>query len=570
MNDAKRPARTLFLAVLFSLGLVGCKVDKGDGVLLHELSDVEGLNPWVTNDASGADIQWMVFESLTMQDFATSEFIPLLADSLPTVSEDHLTYTYHLRDGIRFSDGSPLTSADVLFAFKTIKNPLIIDAAALRNYYDDIKDVVTPDARTVVVTMSKPYFMAEMFIGSLKILSKARLDPKNLTDRYTFAETNDPDLAAKNPALKEFAAWMNTPEVKRDPSLNIGSGPYVYAEWRTQELLRLRKSTSYWGSAVNEWMRATPEELLYRTIPDRSSAVTALKNDELDFMSFVPATMYDEEVDTTRMTHLAKRTYVMPTYMYIGWNTRRAVLADKRVRRAFSHLVDRDQLLQQITRGYASPTNSPVYPMRPEYDSTIPAIDYDPAKAAALLAEAGWVDSDGNGVRDKIVDGVRTELAFTFLLNAGNESRERIALFLVDEFKKVGVTVKVQKLEWSVFLENLRSHKFDCYIGAWVNDDVPSDPYQIWHSSQSKEKGSNYVGFVNARADELIEQNRVEFDPERRKELMRAFQRIVVDEQPYTFLWLQHYPSIYNKRLGNMRFFTVRPGYHPPSWTVAP
>jgi peptide/nickel transport system substrate-binding protein len=103
-----------------------------------------------------------------------------------------------------------------------------------------------------------------------------------------------------------------------------------------------------------------------------------------------------------------------------------------------------------------------------------------------------------------------------------------------------------------------------------VNDDIPSDPYQLWHSSQSREKGSNYVGFVNQRADEIMELNRVEFDPARREALMHEFQRIVVDEQPYTFLWLMHYPSVYNKRLGNLRFFTIRPGYHPPSWNIAP
>lgn len=558
------------LTLIITTIITACTVDKGDGVLLHELSDIEGLNPWITNDAAGADIQWLVFESLTMQDFETSALIPLLADSLPRISDDHLTYEYRLREGIRFSDGTPLTSADIVFAFKTIKNPLIIDAAALRNYYDDIKDVEALDERRVRITMAKPYFLAEFFLGSLKILSKRKLDPKGLTDAYTFAETNDAELAGKSKGMKAFADHMNTPEAKRDPALNVGSGPYVYDEWRTQELLRLRKSRRYWGATTNAWMKATPEELLYRTIPDRSSAVTALKNNELDFMSFVPATMYDEEVDTSRMKHLAKQTYVMPSYMYIGWNTRRTVLSDKRVRRAFSHLVDRDQLMKQIARGYASPTNSPVYPMRPEYDTTIPAIAYDPSKAAALLTEAGWIDTDGDGIRDKTINGQKTDLRFSFLLNAGNESRERIALFLVDEFKRVGIDVKVQKLEWSVFLENLRTHKFDCYIGAWVNDDIPSDPYQLWHSSQSKEKGSNYVGFVNQRADEIMERNRVEFDPARREALMHEFQRIVVDEQPYTFLWLMHYPSVYNKRLGNLRFFTIRPGYHPPSWNVTP
>ncbi|MFM8178918.1 MAG: peptide-binding protein, partial [Candidatus Kapaibacterium sp.] len=117
-------------------------------------------------------------------------------------------------------------------------------------------------------------------------------------------------------------------------------------------------------------------------------------------------------------------------------------------------------------------------------------------------------------------------------VNAGNETRENIAILFSNEAKRVGITCHVARIEWSVFLKQNATHAFDAYIGSWVNDNIPSDPLQLWHSSQAENEGSNYVGFRNRRADELMEQNRVEFDVARRTQLMREFQRIVHDDAP--------------------------------------
>ena len=209
-----------------------------------------------------------------------------------------------------------------------------------------------------------------------------------------------------------------------------------------------------------------------------------------------------------------------------------------------------------------------MYPGLKEYDESIPTIPYDPERARQLLAEAGWKDTDADGVLDKVVDGRKVDFRFKFLLNSGNEQREQIMLILDDEFKKVGIDAEIQKLEWSVFLENLRTRDFDAYVGAWVNDPIPTDPYQLWHSSQADNNGSNYTSFKNARADKLIEMNRLEFDENKRIALMKEFQQIVVDEQPYTFLWMPLWPSVYNKRLQNVNYSLARPGYNPSQWWV--
>ena len=540
----------------------------GDWIVVHELSDPEGLNPLVTNDAASSAIFNHVYEKLLDQDFATTELIPRIAESRPTVSEDHLTYTFKLRAGVTFSDGKPLTSKDVVFTFKATKNPLITDGAALRNYYESVADVVATDDQTVVITMSKPYFLAEYFLGGLWILPKHVLDPKSLTDAYTIAETNDMDKAQANNALKQFAAWYNTPDVKRSTTLNIGSGPYAYEDWKTGESVSIVRNKKWWNAGKDKWNPAYADKVLFKVVNDRSAAVVGVKNGEIDFMEAVPAAKFVEEIDTVATPFIAKATYGMQVYSYIGMNAQNPILQDKAIRKALAHCIDRDALIKQVVRGLASPVNSPIYSDRKEYDKSITGIPYDPAKAKAMLAQAGWSDVNGDGVLDKSINGKMTPCVLSILVNAGNEAREAIAVAFSDELRKVGVKLDVRKLEWSVFLENLRTRKFDLSIGAWVNDPLPSDPYQIWHSSQIGNKGSNYVGFSSARADQLLEMNRTEFDEAKRIAYMQEFQRIVADEQPYIFLWSPKYPAIYNKRLHGVSFSLVRPGYNPAQWWV--
>lgn len=541
---------------------------KGDWIVVHELSDPEGLNPLITNDAASSAIFNRVFEKLLEQDFETTDLYPVIAESRPTVSDDHLTYTFKIRKGVTFSDGKPLTAKDVVFTFKAVKNPLITDAAALRNYYESLADISAPDDYTVVITMSKPYFLAEYFLGGIWILPKHRFDPQSLTDSYTIAETNDMDKALANASMKKFATWYNTPEVKRDPALNIGTGPYKYDEWKTGESVSIARNERWWNAGKDKWNSAYADKIIYKVVNDRSAAVVGVKNGEIDFMEAVPAAKYVEEIDTVATPFIAKATITMQVYSYVGLNCQNPILQDKVVRKALAHCLDRDALIKQVVRGLATPVNSPIYNDRKEYDKNITGVGYDPAKAKALLAQAGWSDVNGDGVLDKMINGRMTPFVVSILVNAGNEAREAIAVAFSDELRKVGVKLDVRKLEWSVFLENLRTRKFDLSIGAWVNDPIPSDPYQIWHSSQIGNKGSNYAGFSSPRADQLLEMNRVEFDESKRIAYMQEFQRIVADAQPYIFLWSPQHPAIYNKRLHGVRFSLVRPGYNPTQWWV--
>jgi len=542
---------------------------EGDVIFVHLLSDPQGLNPYTSNDNTASMLNRLIFDALLEQHPETLQLEPSIARTLPEVSPDHLRYTFHLRTTASFSDGVRLTANDVVFSFKAVKNPFILEASALRNYYDDIRDIEAPDDSTVIITMRKPYFLALYFLGDLRILPKHILDPDGITDHYSIADVNDPDRAKRNPAVKKFAEWFSRAELRREPRFLIGSGPYVFKQWETGKRVVLIRNKRAWPTPL-WWRTAYPDAIVGVVINDRAAALSALKTEEVDFIDAIPPALYDEQLDTGRLIYLRKGTYEQSVYTYIGWNTRHPTFRDRRVRQALSHLAHRNAWIQTIIRGYAVPIDGPIYRNRPEYDSTMPAYDYNPQRAMTLLAEAGWRDRNGDGILDNVIDGTLVNFEFSLSFNAGNETRENIAILYAAELRKYGIVCHVQKLEWSVFLRQLSTHQFDAYIGAWVNDNIPSDPYQLWHSSQADNRGSNYVGFRNRRADELIERNRVEFDEAKRRELMREFQRIVHEEAPYTFLWTPQILTAFNRRIANVHFYSVRPPYLLQQWFIPP
>lgn len=542
---------------------------EGDVIFVHLLSDPQGLNPYTSNDNTASMLNRLIFDALLEQHPETLQLEPSIARTLPEVSPDHLRYTFHLRTTASFSDGVRLTAHDVVFSFKAVKNPFILEASALRNYYDDISDIEAPDDSTVIITMRKPYFLALYFLGDLRILPKHILDPDGITDHYSIADVNDPDRAKRNPEVKKFAEWFSRAELRREPRFLIGSGPYVFKQWETGKRVVLIRNKRAWPTPL-WWRTAYPDAIVGVVINDRAAALSALKTEEVDFIDAIPPALYDEQLDTGRLIYLRKGTYEQSVYTYIGWNMRHPTFRDRRVRQALSHLADRNAWIQTIIRGYAVPIDGPIYLNRPEYDSTMPAYDYNPQRAMTLLAEAGWRDRNGDGILDNVIDGALVNFEFSLSFNAGNETRENIAILYAAELRKYGIVCHVQKLEWSVFLRQLSTHQFDAYIGAWVNDNIPSDPYQLWHSSQADNRGSNYVGFRNRGADELIERNRVEFDEAKRRELMREFQRIVHEEAPYTFLWTPQILTAFNRRIANVHFYPVRPPYLLQQWFIPP
>lgn len=481
----------------------------GDWLVEQLVAEPSTLNPITSTDAYSSAINNFIYESLLKRDEESMEHVPVLSERWE-VAEDHLTYTFYLKKNVSWEDGHPFTSRDIIFSFDRIRDPKV-DSAHLRNYYQDISGVEAVDDYTVRFHYRIPYFRALEFCGRMPIV------PAHL-----FQEGEN----------------FNQHPIGRKP---MGTGPYKLQNWETGKEIVLVRNESYWGQ------KPALDKVVFKIITSPTVALQVLKQGGLDQMGLRPI-QWERQTQSKRFEeNFQKLSYYLPSYSYIGWNSRRPFFSDKRVRQAMSMLVDRELILKKILFGLGTMISGPFYINSPEYDKTLKVYPYDPPAALALLKSAGWEFKKGQNVLQK--DGQPFE--FEFLIAAGSKFAEQLATIMQENLKDVGIRMSIRKLEWAVFIQKIEEHNFDACTLSWAMG-WESDPYQIWHSSQAAAKGSNFVGFKNEEADRLIEEARKEFDPVKRRIMYRRFQQIVNEEQPYTFLFTNKALVAVSRRFQNV------------------
>ena len=247
--------------------------------------------------------------------------------------------------------------------------------------------------------------------------------------------------------------------------------------------------------------------------------------------------------------------YMSPTagYSYIAWNQLRGgkatLFADARVRLAMSHLTDVARLIDEVFLGYAEAAVSPFSDRSPQHDPALQPIRFDLERARSLLAEAGFSDRDGDGVLEG-PDGQRFEFELTFFQD--NEDTRRMVLFLRDLYARAGIVMQPRPTEWSVMIDNLRNKDFDAITLAWTSG-IEVDIFQMFHSSQTVDGGDNFINHRNPELDRLIEAARAEVDETRRMQWWREAERVMVADQPYTFLLRRNTLAFIDKRIANLQ-----------------
>ena len=533
----------------------------GDWVVVGLPAEPEGLNPITVTTAYANEVLYgaggtsLVFETLLRND--TKDWTltkPLLAEATPEISPDHLSYTFTIRDGARWHDGQPFTLEDVLFSSKVMMYSRV-DSASLRSNFGELADVQILDARKIRFTFTTPNFMNAVNLGSsLSIVARHLFDPKGVLDKFTYKDMLGPK-GQSDPAVKAFADSFNKNAQNRTP---VGTGPYKFERWDTGKEIVLVRNDQYWGT------KAYLEKLVFRFIQDSTARLTALKSGELDFDTRLEPIQYAQQASGEQFEkQFSKAPISTPLYRYIGWNMDRPYFKDKRVRQALTMLIDRQQIIDTLWFGLASSLESPVYPSSPLFNPNLKPFLYNPKRALELLDEAGWKDTNGDGIRDK--DGV--PFRFEIQGPTGNDFIEHLMPILKESFRKAGIDMQERRLEFTVLIQNLKGRKFDACTLAWSMP-LESDQVQLWHSSSIANGGSNAVGYRNAEADKLLEAGRQEFDAEKRKQIYWKWQEIVHDEQPYTFLLIPKEPVAYQKRFQNVTWLPVTPGYDLTQWFV--
>lgn len=465
------------------------------------------------------------------RDHPTYHYIPELATSWE-VSEDQRTLTFQLRRGVQWHDGKPFTSKDVKFTYDRILDPLV-RAAHHRQALEDLDRVETPDDFTVIFHWKNPYVWALQKVGDVSIV------PAHAFEGHEGAKFNN-------------APYMRAP---------IGTGPFKFVSWEDQKAITFERFEGYWGK------KAHVDRVVYRTISEPNVALQLMMRGEIDLDMTLQSEQYVNAAwDPNLVENFHRLTYFESQFAWVGWNNQRPVFRDPKVRRALAMLFERDKINLALYANLNQPAHCVFYHLGPNCDPETRQPSFDPAAAATLLEEAGWRDSDGDGVLDR--EGV--PFRFTITIPSGNPVNEQMLLVYQQQLYRLGIEMDIQKVEWSIYAAKLRNHEFDACMLAWISSTPETDPYQVWHSSQAA-GGSNYVAFQDPDVDALVEQIRGTFDEEERQALFRSLNARIIRDQPLMPIFHQPRRTLLHRRvkgvyLSPMQFFQVRDFWIDPSW----
>lgn len=494
----------------------------GDAIIIGSIGDASNLIPIISSDSASHEVAGFIYNGLVKYD-KDYNIVGDLAESWE-VSDDNLTITFHLRKNVTWQDGVPFTSDDVMFTYR-----LMIDPNTPTAYAGDfllVREAANPDPYTFIVTYKEPFAPALISWG-IWIMPRHLLSGKDIT----------------------------TSELGRKP---VGTGPYRFKEWSTGEKIVVNSYHDYFEG------RPYIDQVIYRIIPDTATMFLELKSGGVDWMGLSPIQYKRQTDDASFKKNFVTYKYLADGYTYLGFNLKDPKFTDIRVRHAISYAIDKREIIDIVLLGLGEVATGPYKPGTWQYNGDVQQYDYDPEKAKALLAEAGWKDTDGDGILDK--DGVAFE--FTIVTNQGNELRAKSAELIQNKLKNVGIKVNIRIVEWAAFLsEFIEPRDFEAVILAW---NILQDPdlYDVWHSSKVGPNELNHVSFSNPEVDRLLVEGRRTFDQDERKEYYDRFQEILADEAPYVFLYVPYALPVIQARFKGIEPAPAGISYNFNEWYV--
>jgi ABC-type transport system substrate-binding protein len=457
----------------------------------------------------------------------------LARELLPAV-EHNPVIVFNLRPNVKFHDGHVFNANDLKFTYEAIMDPKNLSPRVAD--YEPVKAVQVIDPLTVRIVYKRLYSPA------FETWAMGILPQHLLNDNALRAEAQ---RLGKDP--ETFT--MRHSIFNRRP---IGCGPFTFGEWKSDQFIVLNRFDDYWNGPPNY------KKYIFRVIPD-------LLTQEMEFYA---GTIDSYGVQPHQVARLNKDLRFQNFsglsfgYTYIGYNMRRKPFDDVRVRRALGMAIDVNKIIDYVLYNQGEKITGPFVKQTDYYNHDIEPISYDPQSAIQLLAEAGW-QRNQQGWLEK--DGQK--LQFTLITNSGNDIRKAILAIAQDAWKQIGVDVRTDLIEWSVFIqERVNKLDFDALVLGWSMG-IDPDLYQIWHSSQTGPHQLNFVGFKNKAADDLIIKIRQEYNYDQQVKYCHRLHEIIAQEQPYTFLYVGKWTAILDKRIvikdvddtGNVVYQKIRP-----------
>lgn len=492
-------------------------------------SDSSILNPILYSGTPDSDVLTMIQNvGLLGTDLVSGEIVcdeTSLCDGWE-VSEDGLVYTFTLKDGFTWSDGTPINAQTYVDTYAAVNSDLVDSP---RKYvWDGIASIEAPDDTTVVVTYER---IACDALGNLGL---------GLVPTHLYAE--------------DFSDMNDSPE---NSAPSVFFGPFQFQSWERDDNLIVTRNDSYFEGAP--YM----DGMIYRVVPDAGARLAMLESGESDILAVQPNQV--AAVDSN--PNLARYTWQDDGYTYIGMNYANPdnaldgldadgnvieqdphpVLGDKAVRQAIAQAIDYDAIIHDIyfDQGFRQVAN--VLPaITWAYADDLEPYQFNVDAAIALLEEAGWVDSDGDGVREK--DGVVASLEL--LTNAGNSTRENLGVYVQDALADIGIAVDFQAIDFGTLLERMDNQQFDMYIIGWTGLGTDPADYAFFHSNQDiVGSGFNNISYYSAEYEELSAAGNsvAGCAPEDRAQYYKDIQALIKEDVPYVFITGSQSNVAYNK-----------------------
>lgn len=437
------------------------------------------LDPRYGTDANSNRIGSLIFNSLMRAD-EYSRLQPDLAQRWEAV--DDRTYLFHLRKGVYFHDGKPLTAKDVKFTYESVLDP-------------------------------KNRSPKRASLKALKAVDQ--LDPYRV--RFRLTEPHAPFL--ESTTLGIVPAGSSIAGEKAQRAL-IGSGPFVLEEFLPGEKVTLKAYSSYWEGAPSV------AGLVVKIIPDAMVRVLEFKKGTVDFLQ--------NDIEPDMLPWLEKNTAAKilirqgTTFQYIGIHLEHPILKHRKVRRAIALAMDRGAIIRHLLNGLATPATGLLSPSHWAYESSVPQAPYDPEEAKRLLDDAGFPDPDGKGPLPRFKLSYKTTTL---------DLRKRIAEAFKEQLSRVGIELEIRTFEWGTFYGDVKKGNFHLYSLAWVGIRDPDFYFNLFHSGSIPPHGNNRGRYRNPKIDQLLEKGRKTLSIEERKRTYGRVQKILALELPYIPLW---------------------------------
>ena len=432
------------------------------------------------------------------------------------LTEHNPVIVFDLKKNVTFHDGHPFDSGDVLFTFNSIMNPK--GTSPRKSDYEPVKEARVLGPHKIRFTYKRLFSPA---IGSWAM---GILPEHLLTQEKLLAE-------AKERGRDPDTFTLRDSNFGRHP---IGTGPFIFKEWKSDEQIRLVRNEKYWEGAPEY------EEYVMRIIPDSLTQEMEFYAGAVDNYSVQPHQVARFSTDDKYQSFSSIGYF----YSYIGYNLRNPLFADRDVRVALGMAIDIDPIIQYILYGEGERVTGPYPKITDWYDPEVKPLPYDPKAALEILNRIGW-KKNSDGWLEK--DGKIFE--FNLITNSGNPIRKNILTIVQESWRKIGIKCNTQLFEWAVFLKDfVNALKYDALVLGWSMG-IDPDLYQIWHSSQAGPRQLNFVGYKNAKADRLITRIRREYDRTKQISMARELHRMIAHDQPYTFLYVAKSTQLLDKKI---------------------